>query len=150
MILLHTLRILSIIDLLYWQNLYTICKITPGCIQVRKYRTPFANRIHRFSLEKILDCVHLNNIITTSYQYSRFWEIFERFGTVINVSSSTDTSVEIHLEGSKAKPTIPSDTAVSLHIWHNRYSKRGLMLSDRSLVVNGELILVYRFLINSF
>src|SRR5665648_597212 len=67
---------------------------------------PLPIEFPKFSLERILDSAHVNNIITTDTQYSRFGEnFFERFGTVIVVSS--DTSVKILRKESKAETNTP-------------------------------------------
>ena len=100
---------------------------------------PLPIEFPKFSLERILDSAHVNNIITTDTQYSRFGEnFFERFGTVIVVSS--DTSVKILRKESKAETNTPKIRLV-LYTSGTTGTPKGVMLSDRNLVSNGESII---------
>lgn len=100
---------------------------------------PLPIEFPKFSLERILDSAHVNNIITTDTQYSRFGEnFFERFGTVIVVSS--DTSVKILRKEIKAE-TNTSEMRLVLYTSGTTGTPKGVMLSDRNLVANGESII---------
>ncbi|WP_440945545.1 class I adenylate-forming enzyme family protein [Methanosarcina sp. T3] len=93
----------------------------------------------KFSLERILDSAHINNIITTDTQYARFGErFFERFGTPIVVSG--DTSVKILRKEVKAENNAPGMRLV-LYTSGTTGTPKGVMLSDRNLISNGESII---------
>ncbi|MGB9132089.1 MAG: class I adenylate-forming enzyme family protein [Methanosarcina sp.] len=100
---------------------------------------PLPIEFPKFSLERILDAAHVNNIITTDTQYSRFGEnFFERFGTVIVVSS--DTSVKVLREEIEAEANNPKLRLV-LYTSGTTGTPKGVMLSDRNLIANGESII---------
>lgn len=100
---------------------------------------PLPIEFPKFSLERILDAAHVNNIITTDTQYSRFGEnFFERFGTVIVVSS--DTSVKVLREEIEAEANSPKLRLV-LYTSGTTGTPKGVMLSDRNLIANGESII---------
>lgn len=93
----------------------------------------------KFSLERILDTAHVNNIITTDIQYSRFGEsFFERFGTVIVVSG--DSFVKILRKKIEDENNNPKLRLV-LYTSGTTGTPKGVMLSDRNLVANGESII---------
>mgnify|MGYP000857311381 FL=1 len=100
---------------------------------------PLPIEFPKFSLEKILDAAHVNNIIATDTQYSRFGEdFFERFGTVIVISSNTSEEV-LHkkIETEKNNPELQ----LVLYTSGTTGVPKGVMLSDRNLVANAESII---------
>ena len=100
---------------------------------------PLPIEFPRFSLERILDSAHINNIITTDKQYSRFGKIFfERFRTVITVSS--DSSLKILCKEIKDETNNP-ELRLVLYTSGTTGTPKGVMLSDRNLVANGESII---------
>ncbi len=100
---------------------------------------PMPIEFPRFSLERILDSAHVNNIITTNSQYSRFGEsFFERFGTVIAVS--IDTSVKVFRQEIKEETNNNPELRLVLYTSGTTGTPKGVMLSDRNLVANGESI----------
>jgi len=100
---------------------------------------PLPIEFPKFSLEQILDSAHINNIITTDTQYSRYGEsFFERFGTVVVVSG--DTSVKILRKDIKAETNIP-ELRLVLYTSGTTGTPKGVMLSDKNLVANGESII---------
>ena len=85
---------------------------------------PLPTEFPKFSLEKILDAAHVNNIITTDTQYSRFGEdFFERFGTVIVISGNT--SGEILRKRIEVEKNNPEWKDLSLE-WSNSGEDTGL------------------------
>ncbi|MDD4248015.1 MAG: class I adenylate-forming enzyme family protein [Methanosarcina sp.] len=100
---------------------------------------PLPIELPGLSLERILDAACINNIIATKKQYLRFEDgFFERFGTVIVVSS--DTSVKILRKEIKAE-TNTSEMRLVLYTSGTTGTPKGVMLSDRNLVANGESII---------
>ncbi len=100
---------------------------------------PLPIEFPKFSLERILDAAHVNNIITTDTQYSRFGEdFFERFGTVVVVSS--DTSVEVLHKRIETESNNP-ELRLVLYTSGTTGTPKGVMLSDRNLVANAESII---------
>ncbi len=100
---------------------------------------PLPIEFPKFSLERILDNAHIRNIITTDVQYSRFGEnFFERFGTVIVVSS--DTSVDTIHKIAEAEKNNP-ELQLVLYTSGTTGTPKGVMLSDRNLVANGGSII---------
>ena len=100
---------------------------------------PLPIEFPKFSLEKILDAAHVNNIIATDTQYSRFGEdFFERFGTVIVVSSNT--SVEVLRKKIETETNNP-ELRLVLYTSGTTGTPKGVMLSDRNLVANAESII---------
>ncbi len=101
---------------------------------------PLPIEFPRFILERILDSSHINNIITTNTQYSRFGEsFFERFGTVIAVSS--DTPVKFFRKEIKDETDNNPELRLVLYTSGTTDTPKGVMLSDRNLVANGESII---------
>lgn len=100
---------------------------------------PLPIEFPRFSLEKLLDTAHINNILTTDTQYSRFGEgFFERFGTVIVLSM--DTSVNILRKNIETERNNP-ELRLVLYTSGTTGTPKGVMLSDRNLVSNAESII---------
>ena len=100
---------------------------------------PLPIEFPKFSLEKILDAAHVNNIIATDTQYSRFGEeFFERFGTVIVISS--DTSGKILRKKIETETNNP-ELRLVLYTSGTTGTPKGVMLSDRNLVANAESII---------
>jgi len=99
---------------------------------------PLPIEFPKFSLEKILDAAHVNNIITTYAQYSRFGEdFFERFGTVIVISSNTfGDFLRKKIETEANNPQLQ----LVLYTSGTTGTPKGVMLSDRNLVANAESI----------
>ncbi|WP_279385145.1 class I adenylate-forming enzyme family protein [Methanosarcina barkeri] len=99
---------------------------------------PLPIEFPKFSLETILDAAHVNNIITTYTQYSRFGEdFFERFGTVIVISSNTFG--EFLCKKIETETNNPQMQLV-LYTSGTTGTPKGVMLSDRNLVANAESI----------
>lgn len=100
---------------------------------------PLPIEMPRFSLEQILDNAHVNNIIATEAQYSKYGEdFFERFGTVIVVSN--DTFVNTLRKMIITENNNP-DLRLVLYTSGTTDTPKGVMLSDRNLVANGESII---------
>lgn len=100
---------------------------------------PLPIEFPRFSLERILDSAHVNNIITTDTQYSRFGRnFFERFGTV--VVTYNDMSVNILRKEIKDETNNP-ELRLVLYTSGTTGTPKGVMLSDRNLISNGESII---------
>ncbi|AAM04458.1 TPA: acyl--CoA ligase [Methanosarcina acetivorans] len=100
---------------------------------------PLPIEFPRFSLERILDSAHVNNIITTDTQYSRFGKsFFERFGTV--VVTYNDMSVNILRKEIKDETNNP-ELRLVLYTSGTTGTPKGVMLSDRNLIANGESII---------
>lgn len=99
---------------------------------------PLPIEFPKFSLEKILDVAHVNNIIATDTQYSRFGEdFFERFGTVIVISSNTfGEFLRKKIETEANNPQLQ----LVLYTSGTTGTPKGVMLSDRNLVANAESI----------
>ena len=92
-----------------------------------------------FSLERILNTVHINNIIVTETQYSRFGDdFFERFGTVIVISNDTSVkSLRKKIASEKNNP----DLRLVLYTSGTTGIPKGVMLSDKNLIANAESII---------
>jgi long-chain acyl-CoA synthetase len=100
---------------------------------------PLPIEFPKFSLEKILDAAHVNNIIATDTQYSRFGEdFFKHFGTVIVISS--DTSVKVLCKHIRSETNNP-ELRLVLYTSGTTGTPKGVMLSDRNLVANAESII---------
>ena len=100
---------------------------------------PLPIEFPKFSLEKILDAGHINNIIATDTQYSRFGEdFFERFGTVMVISSNT--SIEVLRKKIETETNNPKLRLV-LYTSGTTGTPKGVMLSDRNLLANAESII---------
>ncbi|MCQ1535224.1 acyl--CoA ligase [Methanosarcina sp. KYL-1] len=100
---------------------------------------PLPIEMPKFSLERILDTAHINNIIATETQYSRFGEdFFERFGTVLVFSN--DTSVETRRKRIATETNNP-ELRLVLYTSGTTGTPKGVMLSDRNLVSNAESII---------
>ena len=99
---------------------------------------PLPIEFPKFSLEKILDAAHVNNIIVTDIQYSRFGEdFFERFGTVIVISSNTfGEFLRKKIETEANNPQLQ----LVLYTSGTTGTPKGVMLSDKNLVANAESI----------
>ncbi|BAW27938.1 long-chain fatty acid CoA ligase [Methanosarcina thermophila] len=100
---------------------------------------PLPIEFPKFSLEKILDTAHISNILTTDTQYSRFGEgFFERFGTVIVISSNTSVKIlRKNIETERNNPEL----RLVLYTSGTTGTPKGVMLSDRNLVSNAESII---------
>jgi len=100
---------------------------------------PLPIEFPKFSLEKILDAAHINNIITTDKQYSRFGEdFFERFGTVIVISSDNPKKI---LRKSIETEVNNSELRLVLYTSGTTGTPKGVMLNDKNLVTNAESII---------
>lgn len=100
---------------------------------------PLPIEFPKFSLEKILDAAHINNIITTDTQYSRFGEdFFERFGTVIVISSNNPKKI---LRKSIETEVNNSELRLVLYTSGTTGIPKGVMLNDKNLVANAESII---------
>lgn len=100
---------------------------------------PLPIEFPKFSLEKILYTAHINNIITTDTQYSRFGEdFFERFGTVIIISGNT--SGEFLRKKIETEANNP-ELRLVLYTSGTTGTPKGVMLSDRNLIANAESII---------
>ncbi len=100
---------------------------------------PLPIEMPKFSLEQILDNAHVNNIIATEAQYSRYGEdFFGRFGTIIVVSN--DGSVKILRKNIVPEANNP-DLRLVLYTSGTTGTPKGVMLSDRNLVANAESII---------
>lgn len=100
---------------------------------------PLPIEFPKFSLEKILYTGHINNIITTDTQYSRFGEdFFERFGTVIIISGNT--SGEFLRKKIETEANNP-ELRLVLYTSGTTGTPKGVMLSDRNLIANAESII---------
>ncbi|HWQ49229.1 MAG TPA: class I adenylate-forming enzyme family protein [Methanosarcina sp.] len=100
---------------------------------------PLPIEFPKFSLEKILDAAHINNIIATDTQYSRLGkDFFERFGTVIIISSNTfGKFLRKKIENEHNNPEL----RLVLYTSGTTGTPKGVMLSDRNLVANAESII---------
>ena len=100
---------------------------------------PLPIEFPKFSLEKILDAAHVNNIIATDIQYSRFGEdFFGRFGTVIVISSNTfGEFLRKKIETETNNPELQ----LVLYTSGTTGTPKGVMLSDKNLVANAESII---------
>lgn len=100
---------------------------------------PLPIEFPKFSLEKILYTGHINNIITTDTQYSRFGEdFFERFETVIIISGNT--SGEFLRKKIETEANNP-ELRLVLYTSGTTGTPKGVMLSDKNLVANAESII---------
>jgi acyl-CoA synthetase (AMP-forming)/AMP-acid ligase II len=100
---------------------------------------PLPIEFPKFSLERILDAAHINNIITTDTQYSRFGEdFFERFGTIIVISGKISGEV---LRKKIETETNNPELRLVLYTSGTTGTPKGVMLSDRNLVTNAESII---------
>ncbi len=90
-------------------------------------------------LERILETAHINSIIVTEMQYSRFGEdFFARFGTIIVVSK--DSSVKT-LRSSEIKEDNDPRLSLVLYTSGTTGTPKGVMLSDQNLITNAESII---------
>ncbi|WP_440956445.1 class I adenylate-forming enzyme family protein [Methanosarcina sp. Mfa9] len=100
---------------------------------------PLPIEFPKFSLEQILDNAHVNNIIATEAQYSRYGEdFFGRFGTVVVVSN--DSSVKTLRKNIVNEANNP-ELRLVLYTSGTTGTPKGVMLSDRNLVANAESII---------
>lgn len=104
---------------------------------------PLPIEFPRFSLERILNSAHINNIITTDTQYSKFGEnFFERFSNIIVVSSTSSTAVSYKIV--RKNPQTETNTSglrLVLYTSGTTGTPKGVMLSDKNLIANGESII---------
>ena len=100
---------------------------------------PLPIEFPKFSLELILDANNVNNIIATDTQYFRFGEsFFERFGTLIIVDNSNSLNIlRRKLESETNKPKL----RLVLYTSGTTGTPKGVMLSDKNLVVNAKSII---------
>lgn len=90
------------------------------------------------SLERILDTAHVNSIIVTEMQYSRFGkDFFDRFGTLIVVSNYTSVKT---LRESIIKEENDPQLALVLYTSGTTGTPKGVMLSNMNLIANAESI----------
>ncbi|KKG77925.1 MULTISPECIES: class I adenylate-forming enzyme family protein [Methanosarcina] len=114
-------------------------KLLLGVYRSENIAIPLPIEFPRFNLERILDSAHVNNIITTDTQYSRFGKnFFERFGTVI--VTYNDMSVNILRKDIKDETNNP-ELRLVLYTSGTTGTPKGVMLSDRNLIANGESII---------
>jgi acyl-CoA synthetase (AMP-forming)/AMP-acid ligase II len=114
-------------------------KILMAVYRSNNIAIPLPIEFPRFSLERILDSAHTSNIITTDIQYLRFGEdFFERFGTVIVVSS--DTCVKVLRKKIKKEKNIP-ELRLVMYTSGTTGTPKGVMLSDKNLLANAESII---------
>lgn len=100
---------------------------------------PLPIELPMFSMERILDTAHINNIIATETQYSRLGEdFFECFETVIIVSN--DTSVKTLRKRVVSETNYP-DTRLVLYTSGTTGTPKGVMLSDKNLISNAVSII---------
>jgi long-chain acyl-CoA synthetase len=100
---------------------------------------PLPYELPVFSLERIIESAHINNIIATETQYSRFGEdLCERFGTVIVVSN--DTSVQ-YMRKKIARENNNPDLRLVLYTSGTTGTPKGVMLSDENLIANAKSII---------
>ena len=106
---------------------------------------PLPIEFPRFSLERILNSAHINNIITTDTQYSKFGEnFFERFSNIIVVSNASSTGISCKIV--RKNPQTETNTSglrLVLYTSGTTGTPKGVMLSDKNLVANGESIIKY-------
>jgi acyl-CoA synthetase (AMP-forming)/AMP-acid ligase II len=114
-------------------------KILMAVYRSNNIAIPLPIEFPKFSLERILDSAHARSIIATDTQYSRFGEeFFERFGTVIVISS--DTCVKV-LRKKMGKEKNVSDLRLVMYTSGTTGTPKGVMLSDKNLLANAESII---------